>query len=379
MTLTPEMERYVLESQPGVQNLIRSLCALPAPSHHEELRAAYCKQWLEENGGEHVYIDEALNVICPVNVTEDNDLVVIMAHTDTVFPDTEPYPFREDEEKMYCPAVGDDTANLAVLLYAAKYFLEQKSAPNTGLLFVANSCEEGLGDLKGSKQIVKDFGPRIKEFISFDGSTLGAITCKAVGSHRYRVVVRTEGGHSFSAFGNRNAIRCLASMIDTLYSVKVPVEGDSRTTYNVGTISGGTSVNTIAQQAEMLYEYRSDDRTCLAKMQDMFEKVVEAYRATGIEVEVTKVGDRPCSGVIAEGPMKALTDRLEESSRLVGAEPFFRSGSTDANMPLSLGIPAATVGVVVSRGAHTREEWLDKASLLPGLRKALAILSAYFA
>lgn len=376
--LSKELEAYAVEAAPKTLELLRELCAIPAPSHHEELRAEFVKKWFEENGGENVTVDAALNVICPVNVTENNDLVVIMAHTDTVFPDRTPYAFREDEEKVYCPAVCDDTGNLSVLLLAARYFLTKKITPKTGILFVANSCEEGLGDLKGSKQIVKNYGQRIKEFISFDGEDFGSIVSEAVGSHRYKVKVKTEGGHSFGAFGNRNAIRCLASMIETFYSVKVPVEGKSRTTYNVGTISGGTSVNTIAQEAEMLYEYRSDNRHCLSKMQDIFEKVIEAYRATGIEVEVEKVGDRPCTGEVDEGRMAALHEKIFAANREIGEESFFRSGSTDANIPLSQGIPAATIGVVIGEGCHTREEWLDKSSVLPGLRKALSILSNYY-
>lgn len=379
MNLTEKMERYLAESQEELRQLIRELCAIPAPSNREEKRAAFCKRWFEENGGENVTVDEALNVICPYNVTEDNDLAVFMAHTDTVFPDTEPLPFAEHDGKMFCPGVTDDTAQLAVLMICARYVLKNRIPTECGILFVANSGEEGLGDLKGSRCIVKHYGNRMREFLSLDGSDFGSIVNTAVGSHRYRVTVRTEGGHSFGKFGNRNAIRCLASMIDTLYSVKVPEENGSRTTYNVGTISGGTSVNTIAQEATMLYEYRSDNRNCLAKMQHMFEAVIEAYRATGIEVEATKVGDRPCNGAVDPERWNALIERIVTATKeTVGEESYFRSGSTDSNIPLSVGIPAATVGVCIGEGCHTRGEWLDVSSLLPGSRKFMDILAGYF-
>ncbi len=372
------MENHAREEAAAVLQLLRKLCVIPAPSHHEEKRAEFVREWLLANGAEKVFVDEAKNVICPVGVTEDNDVVVFMAHTDTVFPDLEPFTLSEDEEKLRCPAVGDDTGNLAVFLHAVKYFLQSGRKGKTGILFVANSCEEGLGDLKGSKQIVKDYGSRIRELISFDGEDLGHIVDEAVGSHRYRVKVRTEGGHSFSDFGNRNAIACLSSMISTFYSVKVPAEGNSKTTYNVGMISGGTSVNTIAQEAEMLYEYRSDNRNCLAKMQDLFEKVIEAYRATGITVEVEKLGDRPCTGELDPQRMAEFREKLIASTEEIGEKAFFCSGSTDANVPLSMGIPAATLGVVISSGAHTREEWLLKSSLVPGLCKCLSIIDSYF-
>ena len=291
MFLNEDMAKYAASVQEELKQLIRDLCAIPAPSHHEEKRAEFCKKWFEDNGFTGVFIDEALNVIAPLNVTADNPLTVIMAHTDTVFPDTEPMPFSEDGEYMYSPGVGDDTANLAVLMICARYYKDNFPGGKDGMLIVANSCEEGLGNLKGSRRIVADYGSRITDFISLDGATLNRVVTRAVGSHRYKVTVRTEGGHSFGKFGNRNAIHVLSSMITTLYTVKVPQIGDSKTTYNVGGISGGTSVNTIAQNAEMLYEYRSDNRECLEKMRVMFENTVEMYRSTGVEVEVEVLGE----------------------------------------------------------------------------------------
>ena len=140
MAINQEMEQYLLDCQTELRQLIRDLCAIPAPSHHEERRAAFCKHWLEENGGENIVIDEALNVICPCGETEKGDVVVFMAHTDTVFPDMEPLPFREENGKFFSPGVCDDTANLAVLLICARYFLRRRIRPETGLVFEANSC-----------------------------------------------------------------------------------------------------------------------------------------------------------------------------------------------------------------------------------------------
>ena len=251
--------------------------------------------------------------------------------------------------------------------------------PDVGVLFVANSCEEGLGNLKGSRQIVKDYGSRMRELVTIDASRFVSLCNKAVDSHRYRVTVKTEGGHSFGAFGNRNAIRCLASMIDTLYSVKVPQEGNSKTTYNVGTISGGTSVNTIAQEAQMLYEYRSDNRICLEKMETMFQSVAAAYNAMGIEVIVEKIGDRPCTGDVDPEKEQALVDRAAAAMmRQLGCEPQVRSGSTDCNIPLSVGIPAIAIGGCKGSGVHTREEVLELDSLEPGCRYVLDFLSETF-
>lgn len=379
MRITEEMKAYLEQSQEELKQLIRDLCAIPAPSHHEERRAAFCKEWFEKAGGQGVFIDEALNVICPHCVDEDGPVAVLMAHTDTVFPDMEPMPFVETETTFQCPGVCDDTTNLAVMMMCAKYFLQKPMKPNIGLVFVANSCEEGLGNLKGCRAIVQRYGSRMRELISFDGSRPDKITNRAVGSHRYRVTVKTEGGHSFGAFGNRNAIAVISSLITSLYSVKVPANGSSRTTYNVGTISGGTSVNTIAQEVQMLYEYRSDDYSCLMQMQDMFRKMVEAYQATGVTVDVELVGERPCAANVDPDALKALSDRAEESIlRATGNNPLYFSGSTDCNIPLSVGIPAVCLGLCSATGVHTRSETMDLTSLPTGSLLCMDFLCHYF-
>ena len=209
-----------------------------------------------------------------------------------------------------------------------------------------------------------------------DGSAW-KIADKAVGSKRYRIEIDTEGGHSYGAFGNRNAIAYLASMIDTLYTVKVPDIG--RTTYNVGTISGGTSVNTIAQHAEMLYEFRSDEREALAIMERHLDAAVEFYRAKGIAVTVTLVGDRPCGAPVDEERWQAMIDRANEAAlRHYGHGLTRRSGSTDCNVPLSMGIPAICVGCYEGAGAHTREEHIRIDSLLPGLHFGCDMILHHF-
>ena len=377
MALKNKMQEYILDQQPALKQLIRDLCAIPAPSHHEEQRAAFCKKWFEENGGEGVFIDEALNVICPYGVTEDNEVVVFMAHTDTVFPDTEPMPFKEEGDMMYCPGITDDTANLAVLMMCAKYMMENKLAAKYGMVFVANSCEEGLGNLKGCRSIVARYQSRMKEFITLDGASLHTVVTRAVGSHRYRIVAETEGGHSFQAFGNRNSIQVLATLVDRLYTVQVPVVGDSRTTYNVGSICGGTSVNTIAQSAEMLYEYRSNDESCLQIMKETFEKIVAENTPADAKITVELIGERPCAGKVDRAAWDALIAHGDHAIEALGLEPKHYAASTDCNIPLSVGIPAICLGVCIGGKVHTREEWLDASSLADGCRLFMELLQDY--
>ena len=368
--LTEEMLRYTEASQQELEELILTLCRIPAPSHQEDARAAFCLDWFQKAGGKDVHIDEAKNVICRWNAGADKPLLIFMAHTDTVFPDLEPMEPVVESDKIYCPGVGDDTANLAVLMLSARYLLQHDIASDYEVLFVANSCEEGLGNLKGSRQLMQDYASRTAAVISFDGYMQG-ISNRAVGSARYKVTLRTEGGHSYGSFGNRNAIHLLASMITTLYDIKIP-DGLGRTTYNVGLIEGGTSVNTIAQNASMLYEYRSDDRKGLAFMKNAFEKVVEAYRAMDIPVEVELIGERPCSGTPDPEKMRALEETASAVIRTYGGmNPGFGAGSTDCNIPLSMDIPAICPGVVTGGKAHTREEFIDRDSLGPGLKVGL--------
>lgn len=375
--LNEKMEAYASGCLEDLKKLIRELAVIPAPSHHEDLRVEYLTAFLKAHGVGSVHVDEAKNVIWSINDTGTNDLAVMMAHTDVVFPDTTPLPLVIEEEVYRCPGITDDVSPLCVLLMSALYFHENGMKPEKGLLIVANSCEEGLGNLKGSRCIVDTYGDRIKEFITVE-STPNRITARAVGSHRYRVTVETEGGHSYSMFGNRNAIRYLASMIDTFYTIKVPEKKDTKTTYNVGTISGGTSVNTIAQKAEMLFEYRSDDIECLEKMKAAFEAVIEAYRALGVKVSVELLGERPCGTISAE-KLQPLIDKVSQAIReTIQTEPLFRSGSTDANYPLFKGIPAVCMGSVGPHGCHTREEFLELKDLHPAMRLVLDVMATYF-
>ena len=350
---------------------LRELCLIPAPSHHEEKRAAYCKKWLEEQGALDVYIDDALNVIFPINCSESNEITVFAAHTDTVFPDIEPLPYHDDGEKVFCPGVADDTASVVVLLLTAKYFIENKIVPQKGIMFVLNSCEEGLGNLKGTRKLFDDYENRIKAFITLD-SVLDIVVDRAVGSHRYEVSVATEGGHSFNAFGNTNAIAVLAKIVNEIYKVQVPDKEGTKTTYNVGVIEGGTSVNTIAQSAKMLCEYRSDDKECLEYMRGEFYRIFDEAR-TIASVDVKMVGDRPCGDVDIikiEDLKETVVPIIEET---IGRTVRFNSGSTDCNIPVSLGVPAICIGTDIHAFTHTREEWVDKDSLKMGLLIAIKI------
>ncbi len=367
--LNEKIREYILQNSELLNKTLKELCLIPAPSNYEHKRAEYCKKWLENYGAMGVYIDDVLNVIFPINCDESNEITVFAAHTDTVFPDMEPLSYYDDGQKVFCPGAADDTAGVVVLLLAAKYYIENDLMPDKGIMFVLNSCEEGLGNLKGTRALFEDYKDRIKYFITLDGD-LDFVVDVSVGSHRYEVTINTEGGHSFEAFGNRNAIAEASKIVAEIYKIEVPKKPGTRTTYNVGTIEGGTSVNTIAQSAKMLCEYRSDDKECLEFMKNEFERIfLEASKTA--EIRVNMVGDRPC-GDIDQAKIDALKAKLipiiEEN---IGKKVIFSSGSTDSNIPHSLGIASLCIGSNTHAGIHTREEWVEKESLKTGLEITL--------
>ncbi len=344
MNLQEKLKQYQDSSISELHALLKTLVEIPAPSHHEEKRAEYIKGWLEGFGAKGVYIDEAKNCVLPIN----------------------------------CDGC-DDSSSLAILLMVAKFIILNDIKPKRGILIVANSCEEGLGNLKGVRQLFKDYDGRISEFYTFDGR-YNEIATHCVGSHRYEVTCETEGGHSFSAFGNNNSIYELSRLICDLYDTNVPKKEGTKTTYNVGIIEGGTSVNTIAQSAKMLYEYRSDDFECLSIMQKNFEdKISKANERGKAKFTVKTVGLRPC-GIDVD---KTILDRMIKKvitscEKHTGLTCKRKTSSTDCNIPLSLGIPAVCVGIYDGRGEHTREEKLEIASMNKGLKICFDVVLDYF-
>ena len=373
-----QIEAFAEAHREETVELVKTLTRIPAPSFREEKKAAFVLEWLRKAGAEDAYIDEAGNVVYeyPKAEGESGPAVLFMAHMDVVFPDLEPVCITEKDGKLYAPGICDDNADLANLLMGVKYVLQYRPELPARVIFVANVCEEGLGNLKGSRYIYEKYGAEIREFIGFDAN-LNHIVNLAVGSRRYRVTVHTEGGHSYTAFGNENAIYKLACIIQELYQVELPVK--AKTTYNVGEITGGTSVNTIAQSASMLYEFRSEDVECLAEMEGRFTEIIERFREEGLDVEVETLGVRPCGKGVDERKQAELTARHAGIiRRFTGEEADVRTGSTDANIFLAHGIPSNVIGTGIGGQTHTREEWLEKDSLVIGQKIALASIVSSF-
>lgn len=365
--------RYAKDCGEEAEILLETLGKIPAPSHHEDKRAAFCKDWFLSQGATDVTIDKAKNVVCKMNCTDNNNLTVFMAHTDVVFPDETPLPMKKEGRILAAPGIGDDTANLTNLLMAAKFIFQEKLQPKEGLLIVANSCEEGLGNLDGSKEIFKAYGSRIKAFYSFDGY-MPHCCSKAVGSYRYKVSVKAQGGHSYANFGNTNAIKVLSEMLEQLYKKEVP----HGSTYNVGRIEGGTTINSIAENATMLFEYRSDSQKVLSQLNEQFKRTIASFVKDGVDVHLEVLGIRPGQGNFTGTTLENLSAACAQIVQKHCPEKIdFRASSTDSNIPLSLGIPAVTLGTIKGAKAHTRNEWVDLDSLAAGRSIALELLLQY--
>ena len=351
------------------------MCQIPAPSHQEDMRVAFCRDWFLKHGAEDIWIDDAKNVICRFGEEDAEELIVFAAHTDIVFPDTTELPLKEENGRLYAPGIGDDTSNLVNLMLAARYVMKQKLKPGYAILFVANSCEEGLGNLDGTKALFAAYGSKIKAFYSFDGY-MPQCCSSAVGSYRYRISCKTRGGHSYINFGDPNALEILCDLTERLYKIEPPKEG--YTTYNIGRMEGGTTVNSIAQEAYMLYEFRSTSQNCLEEMERRFNAAVDSVQGRGGEIEAELLGVRPGNGPVDTEALRKFTAHTAD---VIGTwyheEIDFNAYSTDSNIPLSLGIKANTVGTVRGALAHTRDEWIELASLPDGLKVALALMLEY--
>ena len=370
-----QVEVYAAQCRQEQADLLRTLGRIPAPTRQEDARAAFCRDWLMAQGAKDVTVDEAKNVICRLGPPESEDFMVFTAHTDIVFPDTDPLPMREEGGRMYAPGIGDDTANLVNLLMAAKYLIQNEVQLRCGVLIVANSCEEGLGNLAGTKALFAAYGERIRGFYSFD-IYLPLCCNTAVGSYRYRITCKTPGGHSYNDFGKPSAIHLLCGLAGELCQLQPPMR--ARTTYNVGRIEGGTTVNSIAEEAMVLYEFRSTDQGCLEDMERKFRDTAAKWKARGGTWEIELLGVRPGSGPVDPEALRRFTANSADAIRtFTGREPEYTPNSTDSNIPLSLGIPANTIGTVEGGMAHTRQDWIALDSLSTGVKIVLSLMLEY--
>ena len=372
MNLDILIRTYVSENSSELISLITELMRIPSPTGKEQDRAEYCRGFLQRSGAKDVRVDDARNVICTIEGVDTSGFHIFSAHMDTVFPETVLPELSKEGDTLRGPGVGDNTANLAVLLMCARFLLQNALKPRRTVLFVCNSCEEGEGNLLGMRTLMKNLAKKPESCVAFDGY-INQVTNRAVGSTRYKIEVTTQGGHSFFDFGAPNAIVHVAELIGKLNSVKLPTH--YTTTFNFGRIEGGISVNTIAPYASVLYEYRSEDQLCLDHMEGEFNKVMSSCSTDSATVTTNVIGSRPGSRGVNELALAAFTERNVECIRKYYPDEItVGAASTDSNIPLSMGIPSNTIGTVLGGGAHTYQEWISLSSLEHGFPAAIEIV-----
>lgn len=368
---------------------IITLTEIPAPPFKEEKRAKAYLEMLKAHGLTNVEMDAEGNVmgVRPGTATKGaGPFVVIAAHLDTVFPEGTDVKVKRQGTKLMAPGIGDDTRALSTLLAYVRAMDAAGIKTKKDILFVGNVGEEGPGDLRGVRYLFNK-GPykgRISAFFSMDGAEPEQIVDRGTGSKRYRMTFSGPGGHSYGAFGIVNPMVAMSKAVTDLYAVQPPK--DPKTTYSASVTGGGTSVNSIPHDVFMEFDMRSESAAELAKLDQTLigildkavagENAARSTRAGSVSYAAKVIGERPAGATPETAEISVLTEAAITS---LGYKPSRHAGSTDANIPMSLGVPALTIGAGFLGGrAHALDEWIDieKAPTVKGMSVGLAALLA---
>ena len=356
------------------------LTEIPAPPFQEAQRAAAVKLLLASSGLE-VRIDKTGNVIGELRGTNEKEMVVLSAHLDTVFPPSTEIKVRHDRDRLLAPGISDNGTGLAALIAIARACQESHIKPRRTILFVADVGEEGEGNLRGMRALIEAYKPTLKAVIVLDGSGTDHVTTKALASRRLEATITGPGGHSWSDFGMPNPINALVRASVRFINTKVPAA--PRTTFNIGQIEGGTSINSIPYEAKLKVDIRSESGDELTKLESALRECIAAgvrdemessrERSKGkLEWKVELLGSRPGGELPVNSPLLAA---LRSADEFVGNQSRVERSSTDANVPLAHGIDAISIGAGgTGGGAHSLQEWYEPAGREMGLKRALLVL-----
>ncbi|MBE0411676.1 MAG: M20/M25/M40 family metallo-hydrolase [Anaerolineales bacterium] len=380
-----EMDRFL--------KLVLAIQQIPAPTFSEGKRAAFIHDRFLEEGLSDVEVDAIGNVLARLPGRSSRQFVVVSAHLDTVFSEDVDLKARQENGIIRAPGIGDNALGLAGLIglvwklrsYDNNALPSQMDRDNQGLnkvlpagfpgdvWLVANVREEGLGDLFGMRKVVERFGAQPKAYIIVEGMSLGQVYHRGLGVRRYRIVTRTPGGHSWVDFGKPSAIHELANLVTRL--TELPLPQHPRSSINVGVISGGTSVNTIAPEAYLELDLRSEDQGTLEILIEKVEALVKEVNRGDVHVTSEVIGDRPVGELDHQHP---LVLKAVQAIKDVGLVPSLNIGSTDANIPLSQGLPAVCVGITTGGGAHTLDEHINIQPIDQGLEQLVKLVASVF-
>lgn len=355
-----------------VQSILETACCIQqisAPTFHEEKRSLFSRDFFQVDGLRDVDLDEVGNVYACVPGERSGAPLVLTAHMDSVFPASFPLTLDRQPARITGPGIGDNALGLSTLLNLPRILRECNLKLPGDVWLVATVCEEGLGNLRGMQAVTERFNDRPVAYISLEGIGFGNVLHRGLGVERYRIHVHTAGGHSWVDYGNPSAVHELISLANKITGLRIPRR--PRTTMNVGTIQGGTSINTIAATASLELDLRSENAR---NLQDLTEKVLQtagSVARTGVDVEVERIGWRPAGSIPADHSLVSL---CEEIIRDLGVNPHLDIASTEANLPLSLGYPSVTLGLTTGDRAHSAQEYINIAPLDKGLSQIIQVL-----
>lgn len=381
--MRPMERKFLHYAQERAQELLDLTCQItqiPAPSHHEAERAAFCSDWLKNCGAEGIYTDESGNLIYPCFTGRSGKWIILSAHMDTVFDLDVPLTFHREGERLYCPGIGDDTANLAVLLIGTRWIMEHRPVdPEYGLMIIGTVAEETGSE--GVPPLIDQIGPEnIYRFYSFDAS-YNRLYSDQVNIKNYMITVKTPGGHALGDFGTPNAIEELAKILCMISQKNwefIAKNDLKRTTFNAGTIEGGQKHNIIAKEAKLLLELRSDkEEWCSVLERNMWE-TLEFYRRDKVSLDAETVGNLPWWSIVPDEVITAMTEEHLKIMHSLGMEPVVSKSGTDCRYPMNQGIPSVCFGLCMAGNPHSLDEYLIPESLPNGLELLLVLMEHLF-
>jgi tripeptide aminopeptidase len=373
---------YIIDIEEKTNKNLIELTEIEAPPFKEEKRAKEFAKRLQLAGLENVWIDSIGNVIGFLKGSIGNKNIAINAHIDTVFPEGTDVRVQVRNDTLYAPGIGDDTRGLAMLLTIAETIKMNNIEPVNNIIFIGTVGEEGLGDLRGVRYLFENNNPKIDSWIAIDGGSIGRVNNQALGSYRYEVVFDGPGGHSWGAFGLVNPHHALGYGIKNfIEKADLYTSSGPKTSYNVGVISGGTSINSIPFESSMLIDIRSIEPNRLDDMEEiLFNSMQKALKeqnemkrsGSDLTLTINKIGNRPSGKVEESVP---LIQRTIAATQYMGVEPRLTIGSTDSNIPISIGVPSVTIGRGgEGGGAHSLDEWWINKDGYKSIQLALLIL-----
>lgn len=341
---------------------------IPAPTFHEQQRAAYLNAEMVRLGMDEVFQDDVGNVYARWRGSDRLPLV-ITAHLDSVHPDQPPLPLEVTTGKMTGPGVADNALGLAGLLAIGQWLVDTSRRFPGDIWLVADVGEEGLGNLSGMKAVVDRFGEEVQAYLILEGLGFGQVCHRGLGVARYRITASTAGGHAWVNYGTPSAIHELAVVIHNLAEIVLPAR--PRTSLNVGMVHGGTSINTIAASASCEVDLRSEDQTTLNRLVNRVKRILAARTRKGVKFDMDVIGIRPAGGLRPSHPLvKLVLECLAE----MHVPATLEVGSTDANIPLSRGIPAVCLGLSRGGAPHTAQEYLEIPPIRQGLQQVIEMI-----